>query len=258
MYTMEILKRLSKDDVITLLGGIDDARRAESVQQFQYCFNNLKKLMMFDGALTIYSDKEALDRNEIPRFMHYNLDFSNDFLNQYTEARVFERSHVFQAVYKTWKPCHWNTAWSMKMHGNGDSGMRFAHSFGYLDGWLTALPYAKSSTFSLILIAGKKVENDPRTAAILTYLTPHLGESLKEAFHHNINQRREVKRIRLTPRELEILKWLSDGKSNWDISVILKRSQRVIKWHAQNFMEKLDAQNRTHAVAIALRRGLLK
>jgi DNA-binding CsgD family transcriptional regulator len=67
-----------------------------------------------------------------------------------------------------------------------------------------------------------------------------------------------VNKIKLTPRELEILKWLSDGKSNWDISVILKRSQRVIKWHAQNFMEKLGAQNRTHAVAIALRRGLFE
>lgn len=255
---MDFLKCLPKNDLITLLEIIDDARIAQSLPQFQRCFNKLKHLMLFDGALTIYSDKEALDRNEIPRFLHYNLNFSNEFLAQYTESRVFERSHVFQAVYKTWQPCNWNTAWSTKIYGNGDIGMQFAHSFGYLDGWLSALPHANSSTFSVILIAGKKVENDQRTAAILNYITPHLGEALKSAFHGNLIQRREVNKIKLTPRELEILKWLSDGKSNWDISVILKRSQRVIKWHAQNFMEKLGAQNRTHAVAIALRRGLFE
>jgi nitrate reductase alpha subunit len=87
----------------------------------------------------------------------------------------------------------------MKLYGNGDTGMRFAHSFGYLDGWLTALPHVKSSTLSVILIAGKKVENDHRTAVILNYITPHLREAIKSAFHDNLVQRREVKKIKLTP-----------------------------------------------------------
>jgi DNA-binding CsgD family transcriptional regulator len=255
---MEYLKCLPKSDLITLLEIIDEARMAQSLPQFQYCFNKLKRLMLFDGALSIYSDREALDRNEIPRFLHYNLDFSNEFLKKYTEGRVFEKSHVFQAVYQTWRPCHWNTAWSRRIYGNGDSGMRFAHSFGYLDGWLAAFPHTRSTTFSVILMAGKKVENDRRSSIILNCITPHLGEALKSAFHADLIQRREVHNIKLTRRELEVLKWLSEGKSNWDISVILKRSQSVIKWHAQNVMEKLDAQNRTHAVAIALRKGLFR
>lgn len=255
---MEDLKTLPKSDLILLLEIIDEARKAQLFSEFQHCFNKLKRLMTFDGALSIYSDKEALDKNEIPRFMHYNMEFSHEFLKEYTESRIFENSHVFQSVYKTWKPCHWNTAWHMRRYGIGDSGMRFAQSFGYLDGWLAALPHRKSSTFSVILIAGKKVENDKRTATILNYITPHLCEALKGAFHASLVQNREVHKVKLTARELEVLKWLSDGKSNWDISVILKRSQRVIKWHAQNFMEKLGAQNRTHAVAIALRKGLFE
>lgn len=100
------LKCLPKNDLITLLEIIDDARTAQSLPQFQHCFTKLKHLLLFDGALTVYSDKEALERNEVPRFRHYNLNFSKEFLEQYTEGRVFERSHVFQAVYNTRQPCH--------------------------------------------------------------------------------------------------------------------------------------------------------
>lgn len=66
-----------------------------------------------------------------------------------------------------------------------------------------------------------------------------------------------MKRLKVTKREVEVLKWLAQGKSTWEVSVILNRSESVIKYHVTNLMEKLYAQNRTHAVAIALRQGLI-
>ncbi|MEW6184986.1 MAG: helix-turn-helix transcriptional regulator [Thermodesulfobacteriota bacterium] len=48
------------------------------------------------------------------------------------------------------------------------------------------------------------------------------------------------------------------GKSNCDISKILNISERTVKFHMDRIMKKLDAMNRTHAVAIFLREGLIK
>jgi LuxR family quorum sensing-dependent transcriptional regulator len=58
---------------------------------------------------------------------------------------------------------------------------------------------------------------------------------------------------RLTRRECEVLTWIANGKSAWEIGEILNISKRTVDEHAQTTFRKLDAANRTQAVAIALR-----
>jgi DNA-binding CsgD family transcriptional regulator len=61
----------------------------------------------------------------------------------------------------------------------------------------------------------------------------------------------------LTPREREVLSWAARGKSAAQIGEILRITKRTANEHIQNAMRKLGAQNRTQAVAIALRERLL-
>jgi two-component system, NarL family, response regulator LiaR len=61
----------------------------------------------------------------------------------------------------------------------------------------------------------------------------------------------------LTPRELEVLRLLGQGYSNDQIAVTLQIAQRTAKVHVQNILGKLGAANRTEAVSIAVRQGLL-
>jgi len=56
----------------------------------------------------------------------------------------------------------------------------------------------------------------------------------------------------LTPREVEILKWLYHGKSNVEIGLILGISPLTVKNHVQKILRKLDVLNRTQAVGKAL------
>jgi DNA-binding CsgD family transcriptional regulator len=62
----------------------------------------------------------------------------------------------------------------------------------------------------------------------------------------------------LTDRELECLNWAARGKSEGAIAVLLSRSRATVHFHLQNAVKKLDAGNRTHAVAIACARGLIR
>jgi len=61
----------------------------------------------------------------------------------------------------------------------------------------------------------------------------------------------------LSPREREILRLASDGSSNAEIARTLHLSAETVKSHLRNSYEKLGAKDRTAAVALAMRRGLI-
>jgi DNA-binding NarL/FixJ family response regulator len=61
----------------------------------------------------------------------------------------------------------------------------------------------------------------------------------------------------LTQREREILQLLADGMSNADVAARLFISQETVKSHVRHILAKLEADTRTHAVAIALRESII-
>ena len=62
----------------------------------------------------------------------------------------------------------------------------------------------------------------------------------------------------LTTREIDVLKHVAEGKRNREIATHLFISEDTVKGHVRHIMEKLSAQDRTQAVAIALRRGIMQ
>jgi DNA-binding CsgD family transcriptional regulator len=64
--------------------------------------------------------------------------------------------------------------------------------------------------------------------------------------------------VSLTPRELEVLTLLAEGKSNKEIARRLGISVHTAKFHVGALMDKLDAVGRTEAVAHAARRGVIQ
>ncbi|HEU4795880.1 MAG TPA: response regulator transcription factor [Pyrinomonadaceae bacterium] len=76
--------------------------------------------------------------------------------------------------------------------------------------------------------------------AIAARLAEHLGED------------------ELTTRELEVLELIRDGYRNKQIADRLAIAETTVNFHIKNLVEKLGANDRTHAVMIALRRGLLQ
>jgi DNA-binding NarL/FixJ family response regulator len=61
----------------------------------------------------------------------------------------------------------------------------------------------------------------------------------------------------LTGRELEVLRRVAAGKSNKLIAAELDIAEGTVKTHMKSILPKLDASDRTHAVMIALKRGIL-
>ena len=61
-----------------------------------------------------------------------------------------------------------------------------------------------------------------------------------------------LQKLGLTPREAEVLYWLTQGKSSPEISVILDAANNTVKKHVQNIFQKLGVENRTAAALQAL------
>jgi DNA-binding NarL/FixJ family response regulator len=62
----------------------------------------------------------------------------------------------------------------------------------------------------------------------------------------------------LTAREIEVLQQISGGNRNRDIAELLHISEETVKVHVKHIMDKLGAKDRTQAIAIAVRRGIIQ
>jgi DNA-binding NarL/FixJ family response regulator len=83
-----------------------------------------------------------------------------------------------------------------------------------------------------------------------TWLAPAVAERLVSGVSEGTPES-------LTPRELEVLRLMGEGRSNNEIAALLTIAPRTAKVHVQNILQKLGATNRTEAVSIAVRRKLI-
>ena len=62
----------------------------------------------------------------------------------------------------------------------------------------------------------------------------------------------------LTRREMDVLRSIAAGNANKEVAAQLAITEETVKHHVKNILAKLDAKDRTHAVAIGLKRGIFE
>lgn len=86
--------------------------------------------------------------------------------------------------------------------------------------------------------------------SMMQILAPHFHLAYMRATTWAEGQSSAQKRVDLTAREEEIMRWVAEGKTNWEISVILHVSLNTVKFHLKNIYQKLGGvENRWSAVA---------
>jgi DNA-binding NarL/FixJ family response regulator len=61
----------------------------------------------------------------------------------------------------------------------------------------------------------------------------------------------------LTPREVDVLRLIGGGNANKEIAALLAITEETVKGYVKNILGKLRAKDRTHAVTIGLKRGII-
>ncbi len=87
--------------------------------------------------------------------------------------------------------------------------------------------------------------------------TPTVAEHVLKQFQEMVSMGMSVESVTapLTNRETQILRYVADGNSNKKIAQILEISEQTIKNHVSSILRKLNANDRAHAVVLAIRRG---
>jgi DNA-binding NarL/FixJ family response regulator len=102
-----------------------------------------------------------------------------------------------------------------------------------------------------LLLAIDKIRNGE------TYVTRILAGELAEDLSQIYMGKRPIIRESLTTREREVLKMVSEGKSNNEISALLSISVRTVENHRANIMKKLKLKKTADLVRYALKEGLI-
>jgi DNA-binding NarL/FixJ family response regulator len=106
-------------------------------------------------------------------------------------------------------------------------------------------------------VQGYLLKEMVHTEIVRAIRTVHMGKRLvaaevTERLHQYFPQ------AALSPREAEVLSFVAKGMSNKEIAEQLGTAEGTIRIHVQHILAKLEAADRTHAVTIALQRGILR
>jgi LuxR family quorum sensing-dependent transcriptional regulator len=101
-------------------------------------------------------------------------------------------------------------------------------------------------------IAGEHMDPDPRERAALEFIAVYaLGCAI------SLSEVRSAERVHLSPRQHDVLRWAAEGLKNEDIAERLCISVHTADMHLRAVRQKLGVANTVHAVAEALRLGII-
>ena len=182
----------------------------------------------------------------------FNLDYPDQWMKIYAAKELYRVDPIVRHNLKTKGSYFWEEATNKDTEKEDKSFMRLASDFGLRYGVAAGFKGPTSDLVSLFSFSGDGARFKKRHKEILNTLVPHVHIALER-----VCALERKKAMELSAREKEVLAWVKEGKTNWEISMILNISERTVKFHVQNIEHKLNAVNKAHAIALAMEHGLV-
>lgn len=131
-----------------------------------------------------------------------------------------------------------------------------AASFGLRSG-VTLPVHGRSGEFGMLSFVTDARHRGGGSMGTLADLTLVRDYALESSRKFTQAQTPAADAVKLTARELECLKWVAAGKSSWEVSRILGRSEATVNFHMANIMRKFDVSTRQQAVVKSIAAGLV-
>jgi LuxR family transcriptional regulator, quorum-sensing system regulator CviR len=184
-----------------------------------------------------------------------NVSYPDEWLRLYWQNSYFEIDPIFQKALKASGTQLWKDTYSTATSKNEKDFIQAACEFGLQTGITTGATDQACNMATFCSFAGESDIQAERYLALMGYLGYHLHLALLRTEPRNTYVLdRCVKK--LSVRELTILNWMKNGKTNWEIAHILGVTERTIRFHVESIFSKLDVTSRSQAVATAIEHGL--
>lgn len=177
------------------------------------------------------------------------------WFERYVANNYHDLDPVLRKLRSTVMPLAWTEApYEADREPLAHKVMTEATEFGLRAGYCVPI-YTVSGDQAGMTFGGERFEDsaDARRALHLIAIYGHY-----KAHELSLARRRKtLSHPRLSPREIEVLKWCSAGKTTQTIAEILSLSEHTIETYVASACRKLDSVNRTQAVAQAIRARLI-
>ena len=242
---------VSKGDLLQLLDLLDEARSVGSEQQFRRLIHSCSRLVPIDRVHVSVAELDAENRI-IGTKRHLNVNFPTQWLVEYRAQKLMNIDPAAQQLFKGDRPVVWKSL--RKVHRSKEDKRFFgtAAEFGLKNGFNFGSRINSSSSASFFTCEGEGLTDHDRHIALIQYLLPHLHTALSKVHLGLLKESPH-----LTDRERDVLNWIKYGRTDEDVALQLGLSKRTVKFHIENAISKLQANNRVQAVAIALAQGLI-
>ena len=177
-----------------------------------------------------------------------------EWLKLYIEREYVHDDPAFRYAKTVVRPFRWfkESPYDPEREPRAAEVVQRARDFGILDGFL--IPVASTAgRMGQIWFGGRTLDLPERQLPALHLMAIYAFDRILKL--HGSPARHQA---RLTPREREVLTWVANGKSSWEIGELLHVSSRTVKEHVKNLCRKLDAVTRTQAVMIAVRDKIIQ
>jgi len=254
LFPSLLFSRFSKRDCQNALEVIHYAALAQTSQDIREVLVRFQKLFPFNrllGGLARLGPGGTFEgfTNVI------NVSYPDEWLRLYWQNSYYEVDPVFRSALRSPGTSHWKATYSTATSAKEQDFIQAAREFGLGDGITTASSDKACGVATFCSFAGMDGIDVERYLKLVEYLGQHLHLALMrtEPRHASVLDKC-VKQ--LTVRELTILNWMKNGKTNWEIAQILGVTERTIRFHVESIFSKLDVTSRSQAVATALEHGL--
>jgi LuxR family transcriptional regulator, quorum-sensing system regulator CviR len=184
-------------------------------------------------------------------FTDVNISYPKDWVDLYRKKRYWEIDPIIHAAMRQSGVHFWGDVYNQD--STDEEFLEVSRGYGLKNGYTCLVRDVYEQSGLILSLAGPYEKYDLKTAYIVEKITPCLSQALD-----TIRRLREAKKINaLTKKEKEVLKWLYDGKTSWEIAIILNVSESTINFHISNIKSKLKVVSRCQAVAKAVHGGLV-
>lgn len=245
---------LNNTDINAILDLIQTVSTTKNINQFYQASHSLIHLLELEyvifGAPTV-----APATTQMTSVPDFNVNYPQEWVEHYQRKQLWKVDPIIAALFSA--ESHQPHAWS-ELYNLTPPNQNFAiesRDFGLADGWSCYTKGYDKLSWSILSVSGsdpKSVMKKERERAILQILSPHFHLALSKFFNDNPKSFN----FKLTERELEVLRWVSEGKTSWEISQIFSITENTINFHINNIKQKMKANTRGQAIAIAIRQGI--
>jgi DNA-binding CsgD family transcriptional regulator len=240
------LKKFSKNELANILSIIQDAITCQDEAEIIGLLEKTKEIVCADYSICGIGkgDSNSLSKAGPPKIINNN--YPMEWLKVYAESNLFYVDPIIWHNFQSPGAQLWTETYKKYGEKVSQDFIGKSNDFGICYGASGGIYDKLTEVSTIFTFSSSRNRFEQHHKEILSIVAPHLHQ----AFLRIVKQSHIDLLGSLSEREKEIINWMKEGKTNWEISIILNISENTVKFHIKNIEYKLSAVNKAHAIAI--------